>query len=113
LISEVPPTDDKFYKERARHIREIATWADPFIKKRLMRLASNCDAMATRPRVTVLLNLPEASENDRAVTSEIHYHLVMLRDSIARDATRRSEMLFDPGAPSRFETIRVSRCPRL
>ena len=62
--------DDEFYKERARHIREVATWADPFIKKRLLRLASNYDAMTTRPRVTVLSNLPEASadnftENDR------------------------------------------------
>jgi hypothetical protein len=62
--------DDEFYRERARHIREVATWADPFIKKRLMRLASNYDAMTTRPRVTVLSNLPHASvdnftENDR------------------------------------------------
>jgi len=24
-----------------------------------------------------------------------------------------SKMLFDPGSPSRFKTIRVSRCPRL
>jgi hypothetical protein len=37
--------DDKFYKERARHIRELANEADPFIKKRLLRLARNYDAM--------------------------------------------------------------------
>jgi hypothetical protein len=70
LISEVPLMDDEFYKERARHIREVATQADPFIKKRLLRLASNYDAMTTRPRVTVLSNLPDAcansfAENDR------------------------------------------------
>jgi hypothetical protein len=56
--------DDEFYKERARHIRELATWADPFIKKRLLRLASNYDAMTTRPRGTVLSNLPEASADN-------------------------------------------------
>ena len=62
--------DDEFYKERARHIREVATQADPFIKKRLLRLANNYDAMTTRPRMTVLSNLPDAcansfAENDR------------------------------------------------
>jgi len=62
--------DDEFYKERARHTREVATQADPFIKKRLLRLASNYDAMTTRPRMTVLSNLPDAcansfAENDR------------------------------------------------
>ena len=30
--------DDDFYKERARQIREVATQADPFIKKRLLRV---------------------------------------------------------------------------
>ena len=62
--------DDEFYKERARHIREVATQADPFIKKRLLRLANNYDAMTMRPRMTVLSNLPDAransfAENDR------------------------------------------------
>jgi hypothetical protein len=28
--------DDDFYKERARHIRELAEKADPFIQKRLL-----------------------------------------------------------------------------
>lgn len=40
--------DDDFYKERAKHIRQIAIQADPFIKKRLLRLASNYDAMIFR-----------------------------------------------------------------
>jgi hypothetical protein len=37
--------DDKFYKERARQIRDLANEADPFIKKRLLRLARNYDAI--------------------------------------------------------------------
>jgi hypothetical protein len=61
--------DDAFYRDRAQHIRQLANEADPFIKKRLLRLASNYDAMTTRPRVTVLSNLRDASdsfaENDR------------------------------------------------
>ena len=62
--------DDAFYRDRARHIRQLANEADPFIKKRLLRLASNYDAMTTRPRVAVLSNLPDAcansfAENDR------------------------------------------------
>ena len=37
--------DDKFYRNRARVLRELATEADPFIKKRLLRLADNYDGM--------------------------------------------------------------------
>jgi hypothetical protein len=40
--------DDAFYRDRAQHIRQLAKEADPFIKKRLLRLASNYDAMTTR-----------------------------------------------------------------
>ena len=39
--------DDKFYRHRARVLRELATEADPFIKKRLLRLANNYDDMTT------------------------------------------------------------------
>jgi hypothetical protein len=39
--------DDKFYRNRARVLRELATEADPLIKKRLLRLANNYDDMAT------------------------------------------------------------------
>jgi hypothetical protein len=39
--------DDAFYRDRARHIRQLANEADPFVKKRLLRLASNYDAMTT------------------------------------------------------------------
>src|SRR3954470_9636807 len=37
--------DDEFYKERARHIRELADKADPFIRKRLLDLAGNYDSI--------------------------------------------------------------------
>ena len=39
--------DHKFYKNRARVLRELAADADPFIKKRLLRLADNYDGMTT------------------------------------------------------------------
>jgi hypothetical protein len=53
--------DDEFYKERARHIRELADNADPFIRKRLLDLARNYDSMVRRsPRTTATVphNLP-------------------------------------------------------
>lgn len=40
--------DDEFYRERARHIRELADKAVPFIRKRLLNLAGNYDAMIRR-----------------------------------------------------------------
>jgi hypothetical protein len=58
--------DDDFYKERARQIREVATQADPFIKKRLLRLAGNYDAMITRTKPAVSSNLPESSADKSA-----------------------------------------------
>lgn len=63
--------DNAFYKERARHIRRLASEADPFIKKRLLRLASNYDAMTTpHARGRVSSDLPNSfadssSENER------------------------------------------------
>jgi hypothetical protein len=74
MIAEVPLMDDEFYEERARHIRELATWADPFIKKRLLRLASNYDAMTMRPKPTVLSksNLPDASADSSAENHRGH-----------------------------------------
>jgi hypothetical protein len=53
--------DDDFYKERARQLREVATQADPFIRKRLLRLAGDYDAMITRTKPAVSSNLPEVS----------------------------------------------------
>jgi hypothetical protein len=60
--------DDNFYKERARRIRELANEADPFIKKRLLRLARNYDAM-TMPLGTGPSNPPVASE-DRSIEND-------------------------------------------
>ncbi|HMM87590.1 hypothetical protein [Bradyrhizobium sp.] len=37
--------DERFYRDRARVLRELATEADPFIRKRLLRLASSYDDM--------------------------------------------------------------------
>ena len=37
--------DDGFYRGRARVLRELAMEADPLIKRRLLRLASNYDDM--------------------------------------------------------------------
>jgi hypothetical protein len=39
--------DDRFYRNRARALRELATEADPLIKSRLLRLANNYDDMTT------------------------------------------------------------------
>jgi hypothetical protein len=72
LISEAPPMDDVFYKERARHIRELATHADPFIKNRLLQLASNYDAMTTRPKATALSNPSDASPDNFAEADRGH-----------------------------------------
>ena len=39
--------DDLFYRNRARVLRELATQADPLIKRRLLRLASNYEDLTT------------------------------------------------------------------
>lgn len=57
--------DDAFYRDRAMQIRELAKEADPFIKKRLLHLASNYEAMTTPRARTVPSNRP----NDSADTS--------------------------------------------
>ena len=47
LVRGVPAMDDRFYRNRARVLRELAMEADPLIKRRLLRLANNYDDMAT------------------------------------------------------------------
>ena len=47
LISRGPDMDDQFYRSRARVLRDLANEADPLIKRRLLRLASNYDDMTT------------------------------------------------------------------
>ena len=39
--------DDQFYRNRARVLRDLASEADPLIRRRLLRLASNYDDMTT------------------------------------------------------------------
>ena len=59
--------DDEFYKERARHIRELVDKADPFIRKRLLDLAGSHDSMVRRsPRTTVAVppNLANAPASE-------------------------------------------------
>lgn len=35
--------DERFYRDRARVLRELANEADPLVKRRLLRLANNYD----------------------------------------------------------------------
>jgi hypothetical protein len=39
--------DDKFYRNRARVLRELAYESDPLIKRRRLRLANNYENMTT------------------------------------------------------------------
>ena len=39
--------DERFYRERARVLRELAKEADSLIKRRLLRLANNYDGLTT------------------------------------------------------------------
>ena len=55
--------DDDFCRQRARHIRNLAEQADPFIKKRLLALAQNYDArMFAPPSVTMELKRPASQD---------------------------------------------------
>jgi hypothetical protein len=61
--------DDEVYNERARHIRELAAKADPFIRKRLLDLAGNYDSMVRRSPQTsataaARINLPNVSAKE-------------------------------------------------
>jgi hypothetical protein len=65
--------DDAFYRDRARHIRELAKEADPVIKKRLLRLASNYDAMTTPyARGTAPSNLTDSPADSLAESRRDH-----------------------------------------
>jgi len=71
--------DAAFYKERARYIRNLASEADPFIKRRLLSLASNYDAMATpHAGEPISPNAPGFFQR----TEEITERKVPLRDQI-------------------------------
>jgi hypothetical protein len=53
--------DDELLKERALHIRDLASKADPVIKKRLLDLAALYDRRMKRPPSS----LPSKSVSDR------------------------------------------------
>lgn len=53
--------NDDFYKERARHVRDLAAKADPFIKQRLFDLADRYDGKR-KTRVTPLPSVPAKAE---------------------------------------------------
>jgi hypothetical protein len=42
--------EDEFIKGRMKRLQEIAADADPFVKKRLLRLAENYERRLTPPR---------------------------------------------------------------
>jgi hypothetical protein len=62
--------DDEFYRERARHIRELADKADSFIRKRLLDLAGNYDAMVRRSHRATAVVPPPSRTSQRNVYPE-------------------------------------------
>lgn len=61
--------DERFYRDRARIIREMASEADPFIKKRLLLLASNYDRLTRAKMLDVTSGPGDSGRNtDEAVT---------------------------------------------
>jgi len=59
--------DEAFMKERALHIRNLAENADPFIKRRLLDLATSYEKRLLRPSkatVRLLSNLPSEKDLD-------------------------------------------------
>jgi hypothetical protein len=56
--------DDRFYRDRARVLRELADGADPLVKRRLLRLAENYDGMTiTQATCGQVVGKPEQSSN--------------------------------------------------
>src|SRR5579871_4290032 len=61
--------DEKFNKERAKLVRDLASRADPFIKRRLMDLLSRYEGGKTSGRLpTVSMN--DADRSDSAASEE-------------------------------------------
>ena len=44
--------NDEYFKEQAQRVRQIASFADPFTKKRLLDLAARYDGKKPPPRQT-------------------------------------------------------------
>jgi hypothetical protein len=64
--------DDAFYRNQALHIRELAKDADPFIRQRLLRLASNYEAMTTPRARTVPSALADSAADTSARNGRDH-----------------------------------------
>lgn len=56
--------DEEFNKQRASLVRDLASRADPFIKKRLLALVSRYEGTRTRPP-PVSLNGQECSDRQK------------------------------------------------
>jgi len=64
--------DDAFYRNQALHIRELAKDADPFIRQRLLRLASNYEAMTTSRARTAPSALADSAADTSARNGRDH-----------------------------------------
>jgi hypothetical protein len=60
--------DDKYFREQAARVRQIASLADPFTKKRLLALAERYDAAKPSPR---MMPMPSSKDSDQHVESAI------------------------------------------
>jgi hypothetical protein len=60
---------DEFFKQRAKRVRDIASLADPFTKKRLLALAERYDAAKPSPRRTAIPALSISGEQ-QAVSND-------------------------------------------
>lgn len=59
--------NDEYFKEQAQRVRQIASFADPFTKKRLLDLAERYDGKKPSPRQTpipVVTPLSAVQEED-------------------------------------------------
>ena len=66
--------DDEFCRQRARHIRNLAEQADPFIKKRLLALAQSYEArMFAPPKAT--MELKRSASQDGSSVDRLPYRL--------------------------------------
>ena len=58
--------NDDYFKEQAKRVRDIASLADPFTRKRLLALADRYDAGTPSPRRTPL---PTVAVDQKAESS--------------------------------------------
>jgi len=56
--------NDDYFKEQAERVRNIASFADPFTKKRLLALAERYDGAKLSPRRTPLPSVTVDNQHD-------------------------------------------------